>query len=186
MRLDPDQFTKIFHELFPRLCQFLECLLGNSNLAQDLAQETLLRLYHADIDHLPGDEIRFWVFRVARNLAYNELKRERNQIRLITKFIDSFISIFYKSPVNPETNIVQNENMQLLIKLLKSLPADQATALLLREQEEMSYAEIAKVLSISEDKVKVDIFRARKMLREKYLSANKNITSIEEWHRRRR
>jgi RNA polymerase sigma-70 factor (ECF subfamily) len=52
--------------------------------------------------------------------------------------------------------------------MLKNLPEQQRAALLLREQEELSYTEIARVLGVSESKVKVDVFRARTALRERW------------------
>jgi RNA polymerase sigma-70 factor (ECF subfamily) len=60
------------------------------------------------------------------------------------------------------------ERKELILGLLKHLPEHQRAALLLREQEEMSYREIAEVLGVSEAKVKVDVFRARTSLREKW------------------
>ena len=56
----------------------------------------------------------------------------------------------------------------MVLDLLQSLPEYQRAALLLREQSEMSYREIARVLDVSESKVKVDIFRARSALRSKW------------------
>jgi RNA polymerase sigma-70 factor (ECF subfamily) len=50
--------------------------------------------------------------------------------------------------------------------MLHTLPEDQRVALLLREQEQLSYREISQVMNVSESKVKVDIFRARASLRE--------------------
>jgi RNA polymerase sigma factor (sigma-70 family) len=67
--------------------------------------------------------------------------------------------------LDPEENLEHAERRQIILKLLKSLPEQQRAALILREQEEMSYREIAQVLNISESKVKVDIFRARNNLR---------------------
>ena len=55
-----------------------------------------------------------------------------------------------------------------MLEMLQTLPEDQRTALLLREQEQLSYREIGQVLNISESKVKVDNFRARASLRERW------------------
>jgi RNA polymerase sigma-70 factor (ECF subfamily) len=52
--------------------------------------------------------------------------------------------------------------------MLRTLPEDQRIALLLREQEQLSYKDISQVLNVSESKVKVDIFRARTALRERW------------------
>ena len=60
------------------------------------------------------------------------------------------------------------------------MPEDQRAALLLREQEQLSYREIGEVLNISESKVKVDIFRARAALRERWSKRSKN-----SWRKRR-
>ncbi|HMV98625.1 MAG TPA: sigma factor, partial [Acidobacteriota bacterium] len=78
---DHDQFTHQFHELYPKLCRFLDGLVGKSACAHDLAQETMLRLFQQS-DVIPAEEIRFWVFRVARNLALNELERQRTRSKL--------------------------------------------------------------------------------------------------------
>ena len=56
----------------------------------------------------------------------------------------------------------------MVLEMLKLLPEQQRAALLLREQEEMSYREIAEVLCVSEAKIRVDIFRARQRMRERW------------------
>jgi RNA polymerase sigma-70 factor (ECF subfamily) len=68
----------------------------------------------------------------------------------------------------PEEEFEMAERKGLVIDMLKTLPEQQRAALLLREQEEMSYREIAQVLDVSESKVKVDVFRARTALRERW------------------
>ena len=60
--------------------------------------------------------------------------------------------------------------------MLKEIPEHQRAALLLREQEEMSYREIAGVLGVTEGKVKVDVFRARTALRERWGRTQKAFT----------
>jgi RNA polymerase sigma-70 factor (ECF subfamily) len=69
---------------------------------------------------------------------------------------------------NPEQEYETQERKNLVLEMLQTLPEDQRTALLLREQEQLSYREIGQVLNISESKVKVDIFRARASLRERW------------------
>jgi RNA polymerase sigma-70 factor (ECF subfamily) len=68
----------------------------------------------------------------------------------------------------PEEEFEMAERKGLVADMLKTLPEQQRAALLLREQEELSYGEIARVLGISESKVKVDLFRARTALRERW------------------
>jgi RNA polymerase sigma-70 factor (ECF subfamily) len=159
MPRDNEEFAVIFNEVYPSLCRFLACLLGGEATAQDIAQESFLRLHRAD--GVPADEARFWLYRVARNLALNELSKRQTR----TKLLERVANVFRRREPNPEELLEQTERRRLLFELLKGLTEDQRAALLLREQEEMSYGEIARVMNVSESKVKVDIFRARTNLR---------------------
>src|SRR5689334_19819275 len=75
MTRDGEKFAMVFNEIYPALCRFLECLLGEHGTAQDIAQESFLRLYRNGLESIPPEEVRFWLFGVARNLAMNELSR---------------------------------------------------------------------------------------------------------------
>lgn len=163
-----DEFASIFTAVYPNLCRFLECLLGTSGAAQDVAQESFLRLYRFGLYRLPPGEARFWVYRVARNLALNELEKGQTRMKHFGKVVDAF----RRTSPNPEDLLVQAERQQQVRQLMQALPEPQRAALLLREQEEMSYGEIARVLNVSESKVKTDIFRARSALRARWNELN--------------
>ena len=124
-----------------------------------------MRLCQAEFGDISTNEIRFWLFRVARNLALNEVEKGNTRSRLR----DRVIKFFDNTEPNPEELLQQNENGRLVLELLNHLPEHQRSALLLREREEMSYREIASVLNVSESKIKIDIFRARQTLRALWL-----------------
>src|SRR6266550_2447125 len=166
MASEDDEFTMLFQDFYPSLCRFLECLLGGrAALAQDLAQESFLQLHRTIWGTLPAPEARFWLYRVARNLALNEVRKGQTRHRLL----DRVIEVMRPRTRTPEEEYETQERQQLILEMLISLPEDQRAALLLREQEQLSYREIGKVLNISESKVKVDIFRARTSLRKHWL-----------------
>jgi RNA polymerase sigma factor (sigma-70 family) len=163
MVLESEQITAIFKETYPNLCRFLETIVGRGGShAQDIAQESFLRLCQAELGQISAPEIRFWLFRVARNLALNELDKGKTRNRLWHHVIDFFR---FQEP-SPQEVFEHTERQNTVRKLLDLLPEHQRSALLLREQEEMSYREIALILGITESKVKVDIFRARNSLRD--------------------
>ena len=165
MASQDDEFTMLFQDFYPSLCRFLECLLGGrAPLAQDLAQESFLQLHRTAWGTLPPGEARFWLYRVARNLAINEFRKTNTRYRLFDRVVEAM------SPKarNPEQEYETREREQMVLQMLQTLPEDQRAALLLREQEQLSYREIGEVLNISESKVKVDIFRARAALRERW------------------
>ncbi len=163
-----EEFTRFFNEFYPSLCRFLDCLLGgrggSATAAQDIAQETFLQLHRTGFDNLPREEARFWLFRVGRNLCLNELNRSRTRHRLF----DQVVNAFRAHVPGPEEEFEMTERKQRVLEMLGHLPEGQRSALLLREQEEMSYREIAAVLGVTEAKVKVDVFRARTSLRERW------------------
>jgi RNA polymerase sigma factor (sigma-70 family) len=163
MASEDEEFTMLFQDFYPSLCRFLECLLGGrAALAQDLAQESFLQLHRTAWTTLPPAEARFWLYRVARNFALNEFRRGQTRYRLF----DRMVEVMRPRTRNPEEEYETKERRQLLLEMWQSLPEDQRAALLLREQEQLSYREIGQVLNVSESKVKVDIFRARTSLRE--------------------
>jgi len=165
MASQDDEFTMLFQDFYPSLCRFLECLLGGrAPLAQDLAQESFLQLHRTVWGTLPPGEARFWLYRVARNLAINEFRKSHTRFRLFDRVVEAM----RPAARNPEQEYETRERKELVLEMLQTLPEDQRAALLLREQEQLSYREIGQVLNISESKVKVDIFRARAALRERW------------------
>lgn len=164
MASEEEEFTAIFTEIYPNLCRFLESLLGDHNAAEDIAQESFMRLFRQGLKNIEdGGEVRFWLFRVARNLALNDLRNTKRR----GSFFGKILEVFYAPRANQAEVFEQNETTRMAIEMLQILPQHQRTVLLLLEQQEMSYAEIARILNVSEGKVKVDIFRARKALRKK-------------------
>lgn len=126
-----------------------------------------MQLYRTGVERIVREEVRFWLFRVARNLALNELTRRSTRQRLLGKVVDALRT---ETP-GPVERLEAAEQQEMILGLLKHLPEHQRAALLLREQEEMSYGEIARVLNVSEGKVKIDIFRARTTLRARWQRA---------------
>ena len=70
----------------------------------------------------------------------------------------------------PHERLVDKERMQLLHRLIATLPEKQRTVLQLRDVEEKSYKEIAEVMGITEDQVKVTLFRARQKVKQQFMN----------------
>ena len=159
MSWDDEAFTAVFDAVYPGLCRYLECVLGRSGAAQEIAQESLLRLYRLGAGRVRPGEERFWVYRVASNLATNEARRAGLGRRLL-----ALLPGVRREP-DPHERLERSEETRRVVAALERLPAHRRAVLLLREQEGMTYDEIAGVLGVSLAKVKVDIFRARTALR---------------------
>lgn len=159
-----NRFDDLFRDLYPGVCRFIARLTGDADLARDVAQESFLRLHRLGLDALGPEDARFWVIRVARNLALNELEKRRTRHRLLATVVD-----FFRRPrPDAEQTAAVSQTHRQLLKLVADLPEHQRAALLLRELEEMSYAEIALALGVPESKVKSDLFRARAAVRDRW------------------
>ena len=155
MASQDDEFTMLYQEFHPHLCRFLECLLGGRvALAQDLAQESFLQLHRTVWGTLPVGEARFWLYRVARNLVINEIRKGQTRYRLV----DRVVEVMTPRTRTPEEQYEAQERRQLILEMLMTLPEDQRAALLLREQEQLSYREIGQVLNVSEAKSRSTYF----------------------------
>lgn len=153
-----DAFAEAYEAFHPQIARFLRGMLSGRGDAADIAQEVFLRL-HANPAAVERETLRFWLFRVARNLALNELRRVTVRDRL-----RAFIRIATPDD-DPHTRIERDEQRRLVLAHLARLRPDHRAALLLCEWEEMTYDQIALTLGITIAKVKTDIFRARQSLR---------------------
>ena len=74
---------------------------------------------------------------------------------------------------DPERAAVLNDTMAILRRLMDSLPEKQRSVMHLRDIEGKSYKEIADVMGISQEQVKVNLFRARQAIRQKYIQTER-------------
>jgi RNA polymerase sigma-70 factor (ECF subfamily) len=104
---------------------------------------------------------------ICRNLAIDRMKRMDNQVETLEEHQET-ADHSYAS--NPEEQTVQRDRIQLVRRLIDQLPEKQRTCMQLRDIEGKSYRDIATVMGITEQQVKVNIFRARTALKNKLKS----------------
>jgi RNA polymerase sigma-70 factor (ECF subfamily) len=138
------------------ILSYLQRLVHNRSEAEDLAQESFLRLYKMARDgriRVSDGSPRSLVFRIAHNLAMDYFRKAR------------FHADMALAPCPPATRNAERALLREQIDLaLSELPPDHRAAIMLREFGELSYAEISATLDASLDQVKVWIYRARKRL----------------------
>lgn len=144
-----------------RLYRLAFRLSGEKAEAEDIVQETMIKLWE---DRNGLDEIKNiegWCVRLVRNLGIDKI-RSRKRKRLTD--IDQAGAVVERS-ANPERQLEGSDTMDQINRLIQKLPEQRRMVLQLREIEEMSYKEIAEALNISVDQVKTDIHRGRQYLR---------------------
>jgi RNA polymerase sigma factor (sigma-70 family) len=164
-------FSELVARYQDRVYRFLLRLVRSPDDARDLTQDTFMRAYQSLDRWRPDALFRTWLFRIARNIAFDRLRRDK-----LVEFVelDEDAEIPGSDP-GPEAIVETAQRYRMLEVALDHLPAEQREILLLREIEQMSYDEIAQVLDLPAGTVKSRIARARAALLERMQSRMENL-----------
>ena len=136
--------------------------------AEDVVQETMMKVWSRRDEWERIESIEAFCLTICRNLSLDKLRRMDNQVQSLDADIDPSDS---RVASNPEEQTVQRDRVQLVRQLIDQLPEKQRSIMQLRDIEGKSYRDIATILNISEEQVKVNIFRARRTIKERFREA---------------
>ncbi len=152
---------KAFRTLVERhqhtVLDFAYRFLGDVQEARDVAQETMLRVYRHAGNYTAGGTFRAWVLRIARNQCLDRVRRP------FPVLLDELPE--QADSETPQAVAMRNEDARALALAVHELPEAQRTALVLRHNEGLRYAEIAEAMDLSVGAVESLLVRARKGLR---------------------
>jgi len=148
-------FEELYVAYSPEVYRFAAWLSGNTNDAEDITAETFARAW-MNFNNIRTETLKAYLFTIARNRYLESLRKHQNHIPLDETHPDA-------SPRLEKTIETQSEIDQIRSTLL-TLPEIDRSAFVMRVQYDLSYAEIARVLQISEGTVKVKVHRVRKRL----------------------
>ena len=131
----------------------------NAAEAEDVVQETLIRVWQQREEWPKIRSMEAYCMTICRRLALNEAARACHANVTLEEKHDT------PSGTTPFEQLAQSEQMNMLRKLMDSLPGVQRSILQLRDIEGFSYQEIASVLELDENQVKVYLYRARQRIR---------------------
>ena len=135
--------------------------------AEDIVQETMIKVWNRREQWDNIESIEAFCLTICRNISLDKMRKMENQNQSLSEGEHDAPDQSYSS--NPEEQAMQQDRMQLIRQLINQLPEKQRSVMQLRDFEGKSYKEIAKVMGISEEHVKVNIFRARQTIRQKFL-----------------
>lgn len=137
----------------------------NREEAEDVVQDTLIKVWNTRDRWQELDSIEAYSLTIARNLSLDRIKKMENQNDSLeeqnTERLDENTS-------TPSERMIQKEKLNIVKNIIDELPEKQRSCLQLRDIEGKSYKEIADILSITEDQVKVNIFRARQTVKQRF------------------
>ena len=179
---DENAFTLLVRRHQRPLINFIARFINDRDGAEDLAQETFLRIFKAARRYTPGRaNFKTWMYHIAANLCKNELRNRgrRNRYR-VDNVVESDsgeaeqIDLIENAPADasfqPEVALERKELREALQTAIAELPEQYRVPLVLRDLQGLSYDEISEVLELRSGTTKSRINRARLMLKEKLKS----------------
>jgi len=138
---------------------------GDQQEAEDVVQDTMIKVWNRRDSWAQIENIEAFCLATCRNLALDHTRRAA----FIAPSIDGQQADEPTAPQpSPEEQASQHDRVELVKALINKLPEKQRSCIHLRDIEGKSYKEIATVLDITEDQVKVNIFRARQAIRQQF------------------
>lgn len=156
------KFPEVYEETKDVVYGYLYYMTKDKSLAEDLSQETFLKIYQNLKKFKGQSSIKTWCLTVARN-TFLSFARKKKPVLLEEQYLET-IPEYYENI--PESNVLKREEAERIAEVLAMLRADDRTILLLRDYEGLSYTEIAAVMELSETAVKARIHRARERFRK--------------------
>jgi len=164
-RRDPDLLDRLIEQYQHRLLRYLVYLVGNRELAEDLFQETWIRVLERGYQYDGKHEFSTWLYAVARNLSIDYLRR-KSPVSL-----EGLMDDEEHAPLEPADQrplawevVAQHEQAERISAALVSIPAGYRETVVLRFQEGLALEEIATVTGVRLGTVKSRLYRGLSML----------------------
>ena len=137
----------------------------NREEAEDVVQDTMIKVWNARDRRQELDSIEAYSLTIARNLSLDRIKKMDNQNDSLEEQTTERLD---ETSSTPSERMIQKDKLNIVRNIINELPEKQRSCLQLRDIEGKSYKEIADILSITEDQVKVNIFRARQTVKQRF------------------
>jgi RNA polymerase sigma-70 factor (ECF subfamily) len=173
---EPEAFDRFVEHFRTKIFHYSWLMCGQREDAEEVAQETLLKVFENFEDLREPERVRPWVFRIAKNACL--MKRRKSVFAPSQELsLDDFIPAMDHEGGHaklqiadwsrlPDRQVLQSELKQVLDRAIGALPVNYRSVILLRDVEELSTAETAQILDLTEDVVKTRLHRARLAVRQ--------------------
>jgi len=157
--------TDLVHRYSTTLFRVAYSVTRNTGEAEDVVQETFLRVLRHREKLAELRDPRVWLVRIAWNLVLD--RKRRSKTRPETEDIDDLIRVLPARERRADEELIAAQGHSHILSLIDELPAKERQVLLLSALEELSTAQIAVVLRTTESTIRSRIFRARRMIAAK-------------------
>lgn len=165
---DKDAMQPFVESFQRKIFNYTWLMCGQREDAEEVAQDTLLKVFENWDQLRSPEQVKPWVFRIARNCC---LMKRRHSVFAPTSEVPLDDLALVALGESADERVIRKELNAELERALRGIPETYRAVVLLRDAEEMSTAETAALLDISEDNVKQRLHRGRAMLRKLLLAA---------------
>lgn len=159
---DQDAIAAIYHSYFDPVYQFVRLRVGDSQLADDLTSDVFVKFVKAlKSDKAPHTSLRGWIFRVARNVIYDQYGKEPE---LPVDTLDQWL--ISDTDTDPEVQAIQTMTVERARRAISMLAPSHQEVLMLRFDQQLSLQETADIMDKNVNAIKALQFRAVNTLRD--------------------
>ncbi|MGA2466945.1 MAG: RNA polymerase sigma factor [Thermodesulfobacteriota bacterium] len=162
------EFWAIYDQYYAKVRKFILALVKDEWVADDLIQETFLKIQNNLKSLKDPSKLSSWIFRIAYNLCqdhFRQLKRSRKEERIDQEEMEDFKEALIQKGLDIQKELEQRQMGECVQDQINLLPESLRTVLVLFDIMEFNHQEIADILGITVKNVKVRLHRARKKLR---------------------
>jgi len=153
-------FEQVESALGSMLRRYLERMVGNPADADDLLQETLLKIANGLANFEGRSQVKTWAFRIANRVAIDFFRKPQNSMQVVAFTEERYLSQAF----DPSSAIVFDEMNACMREVIDQMPIDYRGAIILHDLQGLTAAETAQVQGCSLATAKIRIHRARKRL----------------------
>ena len=160
--MEKNEFTAIVMPLKDKLYRLAKRILVSADEAEDAVQEVFLKLWKGkqQIENYKNPEA--FAITMTKNYCLDRLKsKQASNLKIVHSN--------YQTSENMENNIEVNDGVEMVFRIMETLPEQQKIILQLRDVEQFEFSEIAKMLDSTETAIRVALSRARKTVRDEMI-----------------
>jgi RNA polymerase sigma-70 factor (ECF subfamily) len=165
---DENAYVELVNRYKDRLMTFVFRYVGETEQAEDIVQDTLIKVYTHRHFYKEIAKFSTWIYTIAGNLSKTELRKRKRRKTLSISQMGIEDRDYELPAVEPETDDILHGEFteQQIQRSIQSLPPHFRTVIILRDIQELSYEEISKIVDVPLGTVKSRINRARLQLQD--------------------
>ncbi|HEV7843072.1 MAG TPA: sigma-70 family RNA polymerase sigma factor [Pyrinomonadaceae bacterium] len=173
-----DGFNELVRRYQRPIAAYVYRMVGDYDSALDLTQEVFIKVYSSLARYRPEFKFSTWIYKIAHNASVDHLRRNSSREQALTSEVDGEereLTIMSRK-LSPEQEYAMEERRAEIERVVRQLPSVYRELIILRHQHDLSYDEIAEVMSLPLGTVKNRLFRAREMMRQQFVE--RGITGV--------